>query len=226
MYGVDMYQAKVYVDFDSAGALHHATRTFETPLDVLEEEVHDDGTISFIIDVGEHQETFVSRIRDEPNVSRIEQLDDGQLLIRKEARGATVAIRRNHGKLRGIDKVWGTKRIFEVVLLRHDDLRSMVAELREISTVRVESIVKLTGPPSVLSDRQHETLETALEMGYFEWPRRADIETVADTLDVTHSTALEHLRKAQRKLLTRALHTATTRTTKRDRQFLLDSGDR
>ena len=225
MCSINMYQAKIYVDFDSAGALCNATRTFETPLDVLEEEVHDNGTISFIIDVGENRETFINRIRDEPNVSRIEQLDDGQLLIRKEARGATVAIRRNHGKLRGIDKVWGTKRIFEVVLLRHDDLRSMVAELREISVVRVESIVKLTGPPSVLSDRQHETLETALEMGYFEWPRRADIETVADTLDVTHSTALEHLRKAQQKLLTRALQTATTRTTKRDRQFLLDSDD-
>lgn len=220
-----MYQAKIYVDFDSAGALYNATRTFDTPLDVLEEEVHDNGTISFIIDVGENRETFLNRIRDEPNVSGIERLDNGRLLIRKEARGATVAIRRNHGKLRGIDKVWGTKRIFEVVLLRHDDLRSMVAELREISIVRVESIVKLTGPAPVLSDRQHETLETAIEMGYFEWPRRADIETVADTLGVTHSTALEHLRKAQQKLLTRALQTATTRTTKQDRQFLLDSNN-
>lgn len=218
-----MYQAKVYIDFDSPGVLHEATRGFEEPFDVLEEEVHDDGTITFVVDTRGHQETFAERIEDAPGVSEIDRLDSKRLLVRKEARGATVVIRQNHGKLNGIDKVHGTKRVFEVLVLRRDDLRSMLIDLREFGTVRIGSLVEVTGPPPVLSDRQYEAIQTALEMGYFAWPREADIEAVADALDVAHPTALEHLRKGQRKLLDRALHTATARTTHRDREFLLES---
>lgn len=216
-----MYQAKVYIDFDSPGVLHEATRGFEEPFDVLEESVHNDGTITFVVDTRGHQETFAERIRDMPEVSRIDRLDRHQLLIRKEARGAAVAIRQNHGKLNGIDKILGTKRAFEVLLLRRDDLRSIVADLQDFGTVRIGSLVEVTGTPSVLSDRQYEAVETALSMGYFDWPRETDIEAVADALDVAHPTALEHLRKGQRKLLDSALGTVTARMTQRDREFLL-----
>jgi predicted DNA binding protein len=218
-----MYQAKVYIDFDSPGVVHEATRGFEEPFDVLEQEVHDDGTISFVVDTRGHQETFVERIHTKPEVSAIERVDEQLLLIRKEARGATVAIRHNHGKLNGIDKMLGTKRVFEVLLLRQADIRSIVAELREFGTVRIGSLVDVTDTPSILSDRQHEAVETALSMGYFDWPRETDIEAVADALDVAHPTALEHLRRGQRKLLDSALGTVTARMTQRDREFLLGS---
>lgn len=218
-----MYQAKVYIDFDTPGVLHEATRGFEEPFDVLEEEVHDDGTLTFVVDTRGHQETFAGRIEDAPEVSEIDRFDDDRLLVRKEARGATVVIRQNHGKLNGIDKVHGTKRVFEVLLLRRDDLRSMLTDLRDFGTVSIGSFVEMTSPPSVLSDRQYEAVQTALELGYFAWPRESDIDAVADALDVTHPTALEHLRKGQRKLLDQALHTDTARMTHRDREFLLES---
>jgi predicted DNA binding protein len=221
-----MYQAKVYIDFDAPGVLHEATRAFDQPFSVLEEEVHDDGTITFVVDTRGHRDAFAERMADAPEVSEVDRLDDDRLLVRKDAKGATVAIRENHGKFNGIDKFHGTKRVFEVLLLRRDDLRGMVEDLRALGDVRIGSLVEMTGRPDVLSDRQYEAVQTALELGYFDWPREADAETLAEALGVSHATALEHLRKGERKLLTRALSDVTARTTQQDREFLLTSRTR
>lgn len=53
-----------------------------------------------------------------------------------------------------------------------------------------------------LTDRQQEILLTALEMGYYEQPRRATYEDLAEELDCTKTTVGEHLRKAEEKVLT------------------------
>ena len=52
-----------------------------------------------------------------------------------------------------------------------------------------------------LTDRQHEVLRTAYDMGYFERPRGANATEVAASLDINPSTFTEHLLSAQRKLL-------------------------
>ncbi|WP_338741182.1 helix-turn-helix domain-containing protein [Haloplanus salilacus] len=54
---------------------------------------------------------------------------------------------------------------------------------------------------SHLTDRQREVLRTAHEMGYFEYPRRANATAVADELDIGLSTFTEHLTAAQGALL-------------------------
>ena len=56
-----------------------------------------------------------------------------------------------------------------------------------------------------LTDRQRDVLETAYDMGYFEYPRTANAGAVADELGITRSTFTEHLAAAQRKLLTSLL---------------------
>ncbi|WP_435359354.1 bacterio-opsin activator domain-containing protein [Haloarchaeobius sp. DFWS5] len=53
-----------------------------------------------------------------------------------------------------------------------------------------------------LTDRQREVIETAMNAGYFEWPRRNDAEDIADALGISSPTFHEHLRAAQEKLLT------------------------
>jgi len=53
-----------------------------------------------------------------------------------------------------------------------------------------------------LTDRQQEVLVTAYETGYFERPRATTGAEVADRLDISASTFSQHLRAAQRKLLT------------------------
>lgn len=218
-----MYQAKLYIDFDWAGVLDEVTSEFDEPFDVLEEELHDDGTISFVVDTRGHMDRFLERMRDAEEVTELEPLDDSTLLVGKKAKGAAATIREHHGKLNGVDKVHGTKRVFEVLLLRRTDLREMVEALRELSDVRLGRLVELTGRPAPLTDRQFEVVRTALELGYFDWPRAADAEALADHLGVSHATALEHLRKGERKLLERALSDVTARTSRQDREFLLDA---
>jgi len=52
-----------------------------------------------------------------------------------------------------------------------------------------------------LTDRQQEALEAAALNGYFEWPRPVDGTEIADTMDITRQTFHQHLRAAQRKLV-------------------------
>lgn len=53
------------------------------------------------------------------------------------------------------------------------------------------------GPRARLTDRQHEVLRTAYEMGYFEYPRESNATAVAEALDIAPSTFREHLAAAQ-----------------------------
>jgi predicted DNA binding protein len=52
-----------------------------------------------------------------------------------------------------------------------------------------------------LTEKQRAALETAYFAGYFEWPRTATGEEVADVLGVSAPTLANHLRTAERKLL-------------------------
>jgi hypothetical protein len=52
-----------------------------------------------------------------------------------------------------------------------------------------------------LTDRQREVVQTAYEMGYFDYPRGANASEVAEELDIRPSTFTEHLNTAQSKIL-------------------------
>ena len=52
-----------------------------------------------------------------------------------------------------------------------------------------------------LSERQREIFELAQQMGYYTWPRKVSVTEIAEGLDITKPTVLEHLRKAETKLL-------------------------
>ncbi|WP_302082637.1 helix-turn-helix domain-containing protein [Salinibaculum rarum] len=52
-----------------------------------------------------------------------------------------------------------------------------------------------------LTARQRDVFEHAREAGYYEWPRECDTRELAADLDVSKTTLLEHLRKAEAKLL-------------------------
>jgi hypothetical protein len=71
--------------------------------------------------------------------------------------------------------------------------------------VSVEAVGGMEDTPEVtdatLSDRQREAAEAAIELGYYEVPREASHEDVAAAIGCAPSTAAEHLRKAESKLL-------------------------
>jgi len=93
-----------------------------------------------------------------------------------------------------------------------DGLRDLLSYLTEqFRSVRVEYLVQ--GRDSAaesqlvpvdlrrLTDRQQEVLDTAHEMGYFEYPRQSNASEVAAALGIEPSTFTEHLNAAQSKLL-------------------------
>ncbi len=52
-----------------------------------------------------------------------------------------------------------------------------------------------------LTPAQREVYEHARDSGYYEWPRQVSTRELADNVDLSKTTLLEHLRKAEAKLL-------------------------
>ena len=71
--------------------------------------------------------------------------------------------------------------------------------------VAVHEVTGMAETPEVtaatLTTRQREAVEAALSLGYYDIPREASHEEVAEAMDCAPSTAAEHLRKAESKLL-------------------------
>jgi predicted DNA binding protein len=55
---------------------------------------------------------------------------------------------------------------------------------------------------AMLTDRQQETLEAALAVGYYRVPREATHQEIADCLDRSDGTVGEHLRKIEAQVMT------------------------
>jgi predicted DNA binding protein len=60
-------------------------------------------------------------------------------------------------------------------------------------------------PLSRLTERQRKILIAAYSQGYYDLPRKINSEQLARQLDMGSSTLVEHLRKAERRLLTELL---------------------
>ncbi|QLK27372.1 helix-turn-helix domain-containing protein [Natrinema zhouii] len=97
------------------------------------------------------------------------------------------------------------------------EITAIVDELRAyFDGVVVEELSQdhedVSGDPIVvdrdrLTTRQREILETAHELGYFDYPKGANATDVADELGVARSTLTEHLAAAQTKLMDAILET-------------------
>lgn len=89
------------------------------------------------------------------------------------------------------------------------EIGTAIDRIPEPIDVTVTEVGTIEGAPGVeqaaLSDRQREAVETALALGYYEVPRDASHEDVADEMGCAPSTAAEHLRKAESKVLRNVL---------------------
>lgn len=89
-----------------------------------------------------------------------------------------------------------------------ETLQAKLDEVREEkdAEIHVEKITTRTGEQphldvDELSDRQREVFELARDRGYYDTPRRASGNDLADELGVSKATLHEHLRKVESKLL-------------------------
>lgn len=78
---------------------------------------------------------------------------------------------------------------------------SMVAKRQLNATRRALEAAETGAPLENLTERQREALTAAYLAGYFDWPREASAEDVAESLGIAGSTLLGHLRKGERAVL-------------------------
>ncbi len=84
------------------------------------------------------------------------------------------------------------------------ELRAVLDDVPDGIHVDVRRVGAFEGrdpaPADDLTDRQRDALHAAVAAGYYEVPREAGNEAVADALGCAPSTAAEHLRKAEARL--------------------------
>lgn len=90
-----------------------------------------------------------------------------------------------------------------------EEIQRAIEDVPSPVEVTVEEVGGMTAVPglaeTLLAPRQREALDAALELGYYDVPRDATHEEVAAALDCAPSTAAEHLRKAESKILRNVL---------------------
>lgn len=86
-----------------------------------------------------------------------------------------------------------------------EDIQEAIDAVPDPVSVSVEEVSGLAGTPGVaeglLTDRQREAVEAALEVGYYDIPRTGSQADVAEAMGCAPSTAAEHLRKAEAEVL-------------------------
>lgn len=102
------------------------------------------------------------------------------------------------------------------------DLRTLLGELPEGFDVTVEEVGSYDRRGATvaagLTDRQLEAIETAVNLGYYAVPREATLQEVAGELGCAESTASNHLRKAEERVMRRLVRrTGSGRRPTRDR---------
>ncbi|UTF55638.1 helix-turn-helix domain-containing protein [Natronosalvus rutilus] len=134
---------------------------------------------SFYVYIRESAQGFASRLR--------ALLTDTDLLIVPPIEYGT------HGEM-----------LFEVAG-EQDALQSLVANLPDHLSVSVNRLSEYDAyresQVTALTDRQEEVLDVAREHGYYEIPRQTSVREIADELGCSKSTAANHLRKTEARLV-------------------------
>lgn len=122
--------------------------------------------------------------------------------------GCACAVFEDHDCIADLEAIRDGRLVFSVVVPDRDALRSVVEDLRATgATVSLERI--RTGGPDgeaspdgvTLTDKQREALALAIEAGYYDRPREATLDELADGLGVTRSAVSQRLTAVERKLV-------------------------
>jgi predicted DNA binding protein len=103
--------------------------------------------------------------------------------------------------------------VYDLLIEDRDSIQDAVELLREFGSVSVDKIsqdFQSHVVPSVtewqhllhsFSVRQQEIIQRAIEMGYYEQPRGATLQEIADEVGVAKTTVSQHLRKAEQRMI-------------------------
>ena len=200
-----MFNVSIHIELNSDFVLSEMEQFKDEPFSVYYFETFNEDMIKFVVDAGRYREEAVELLNHDESVRSVEPVSETLLLITKRSSGIIPVIRKNHGLFQNMNQFKGHIRMFEIVVFGRDDLRDIIADLRQLGDVNVRQLIPIEGPAALLSSRQQEVISLAHAEGYFDWPRNTELEPLAEKLDISHTTFLEHLRKAEAKILDETL---------------------
>jgi predicted DNA binding protein len=91
---------------------------------------------------------------------------------------------------------WGKKTITRF----YEDIKK-IAEVKILTIKKSQPSIFIQHTVQKLTEKQKNAIESALEFGYYEYPRKISVEELAKKLRVKRTTFQEHLRKAESKVM-------------------------
>jgi predicted DNA binding protein len=170
-------------------------------------------------------EAVEKAFEDDPSVEELELLsafEDEQLYRMQWISEVEVVLQMLTNSKATITDAYGTDgRWYLRVLYPDRESLSKTVQFAEDNglTVDVRAIRQLDGQPAGrygLTEAQFEALETAVEAGYYEVPRRTDQSDLADRLEISHQALSERLRRATGALIEDALLVGAAETRRDD----------
>ena len=203
---------------DSEATLSRLARVAGVPLTAVDVSVQSDGTcvvfVTLSVDSGDDIDSLAAQVEAETDVSVLRAEGDLTCVVALGADSPVRALAEHGAALQQLDIRSGEEQFTLTVDLPHNrDVREYV----ETVTGRLDGIelvakhdrpvdgqsdsLPATNLETHLTDRQREVLRTAFHSGYFDWPRATSAEAVAAEVGIAQSTFSQHVRGAERNLL-------------------------
>ena len=157
---------------------------------------------------------------DEDRLESIDSVEDWELITETEdtylyllevtALGMPESASVDHDELVGMcDPTVGDRGMVLSLVGSQESIRTMLRNFEEAGVVPdLHRLGEYEGGQrtlDALTDRQLEVLQTAYDMGFYEVPREATIDDIADEIGLNGGTVSEHLQRAERNILTQQL---------------------
>jgi DNA-binding CsgD family transcriptional regulator len=176
-----------------------------------------DGTVVLLTQLRGDQEALLSILENHPAVIsyNVSAVRDGlQAYIHAEPThmaSALLGLTQEHEFVLDTPIEYGPEGGFRVALIGQEEtVRRAIEDVPDGIRVELEQLSdydpELRELSSLLTDRQREILNTAADLGYYEVPRRATHQDIADELDLSTTTVGEHLRKIEARMLSEIAH--------------------
>ena len=128
-----------------------------------------------------------------------------------EAAAALLELEQEHEFVLDVPIKYGPDGGLKVAVIGAEDtVRRAIEDVPDEIRVELEQLSdydpELRELSSLLTDRQQEILDTAADLGYYEVPRGATHQDIADELGLSTTTVGEHLRKIEARMLSEIAH--------------------
>lgn len=198
---------EVTVRIDTDHFLGTVTADRSTPVEVVE--TYSIGeTVVYMIRSESDVEGVVLSLREHDHVVSVTEVSADPVLLATRVQAPTVAsvFAEFGGVTRSIRAEAGSVEITAEFAPRTDVRAALEAVSEDWPTVHMTKRQKRGAAPgsfspvASLTQRQETALRAATLLGFFDRPQRARAEDVAETLGVSRSTALQHIRRAEDKI--------------------------